>query len=46
MGAKEHREKSVTLLTGIDSRAQMAMAVILPSKSVNRYTLTEFKRHS
>lgn len=44
LGAEEHREKSVTLFTPIGIRTQMAMAIFVPSKSVNLYALAEFKR--
>ena len=43
MPTKEQLGSAVTIFTGIDVRTQMAMAVVAPSKSVNRYGLTELK---
>ena len=44
MSTKEQPGTAITIFTGVDVRKQMAMAVPVPSKSVNRYGLTEFKR--
>lgn len=44
LGTKEDKNKLVTLFTAIDVRTQMSMACVVPSKSVNRYALTEFER--
>lgn len=40
LGARENRDKSVTVITAIDPRAQMSVAVALPTKSANRHALT------
>ena len=40
MSTKEQPGTAVTIFTGLDVRTQMAMAVIVPSKSVSRYGLT------
>ena len=44
MFTKEHPGSAVTLFTGIGCRTQMAMAVVVPSKSEHRYGLSELKR--
>lgn len=44
LGTRENRDKTVTAFMAMDLRAQMSTVVILPTKSVRRYALTEFKR--
>ena len=44
MSTKEQPGTAVTIFTGFYVRTQVAMAVMVPSKSVNRYGLTELKR--
>ena len=44
LSSKIEPEKSVTVLTAIDVRSQLAMGAIVPSKRVTRYALTELKR--
>ena len=44
MSTKEQLGTSVTILTGIDFRTQVAIAASVPSKSMNRYGLTTLKR--
>ena len=44
LSTKEVPNSAVTVLTAIDVRAQLAMGAVVPSKSVNRYALTELKR--
>ena len=44
MSTEEQPGTAVTIFTGIDVRAQFAMAVMVPSQSINRYGLTELKR--
>ena len=44
MSTKAQLGTAVTIFTGVDVRTQMAMAVMAPSKSVNRYGLTELTR--
>lgn len=43
-GTKGHRDKSATLFTATDINTHMAMAIIVPSKRMNHYAFTEFKR--
>ena len=44
MSTKEQPGSAVTIFTGVDVIAQMAMAVMVPLTSVNRYGRTELKR--
>ena len=44
MSTEEQPGNAVAIFTGIGVRTQMAMAVIVPSKPVSRYGLTELKR--
>ena len=43
MSVKEIGE-SITIFTAVDIRTSMSMAVVTPSKALNRYAITEFKR--
>ena len=41
MSTKEQPGKTVTVFAGTDVRTQMSLAIVVPSKSVNKYGLTE-----
>ena len=45
MSAKEQPGNAATVLTIIDVRALMSMAIVEPSQLVNKYGLTELKRN-
>ena len=44
MSTQEQPDSAVTIFTGINVRTQMATAIVAPSKSINKYGLTELKR--